>query len=348
MTVSPLALWQTGTDSQKLARLAQGAHLLRPMATFAGGEIPTTGGGSHGVVGTSDLQVTGTTLALSVAPGSCFINGTSSVDQGCYFGYSSTTLTVNLAAYNTNPRIDFVVAQAQDNAEDSSGQTRFQIVAITGTPAASPTAPTIPAGCLVLARVNVPANSGAPTITDRRVWAASIGGLHRVTSATKATGAAAAFGEFEIEADTGHVTIHSGTAHMPFGGVGPWRTASILGAAQGATSVTVASVDFRYFQIGKFVSAHLVLQFTSTGTSGQPIALNTSLPAPRATQSAGTFFYNDAGSAFHGGNARISTGGSLDFFSIDKSGVVGGFGVDPVILVTNGDTIDVTITYEAA
>lgn len=239
MTVPGLALWQTGTAPQKTLRLAQGGAMGRPMATFGGGITPTTGGGSHGVVGENDLKVTGSTLTPSIAAGSAFINGTSSVDQGPYFGYNhaATSAAVTLVAHNTNPRIDLVVLRVMDDPEDSTGSTLLKLDKVTGTPAGSPTPPTVPPGCLVLAQAAVPANSGAVVYTDKRVYATALGGLIRCTSTTRPTGAALWFGQHIIEADTNRILYYNGSAWRL---IAPWRTAVSGSSISGAFGVGTA------------------------------------------------------------------------------------------------------------
>src|SRR5438128_2066378 len=105
--------------------MAQGGTLGGPVALFAGGISPTTGGGSHGVVGGGDLSATvpASSLVVTVAAGQCFVHGTSSNSQGAYYWYQDASSTVTLAAYNTQARTDLIGVWVRDNAEDSLGTT---------------------------------------------------------------------------------------------------------------------------------------------------------------------------------------------------------------------------------
>lgn len=249
MTHSSKAAWQTADPTpldQKVIRMAQGGLLGRPTATFAGGVSPTTGGGSHGVVGTDDLKVTGTTLTLTVATGGVFINGTSSIDQGPYYGYVSVAESVVLNAHDSQPRIDLVIAQVLDDLEDSSGSDLFQITKVTGTPSGSPVVPTVPAGSLVLAQVAVPATSGAVTVTDKRRYAAALGGLIRCKSTERPSGAALWEGQWIYELDTKRVWLYNGTSWIPV--LGRWGCEVGMTAAvsygSGVSTVTFDSETY--------------------------------------------------------------------------------------------------------
>jgi hypothetical protein len=104
---------------------------------------------------------------------------------------SSGTLTV-ATADPTNPRIDLVCANVVDNGNNtSSGEVQI----ITGTPAASPSAPSAPANSVSLAQVTVPANATSITsgdIADVRTFTAAAGGIP-IAGKTGATALAAGY-----------------------------------------------------------------------------------------------------------------------------------------------------------
>lgn len=222
MAFPSLAYIQTGTVPQRTWRLALGGTMGRPMATFTTSISPTTGGGSHGVVAGGDLAVTVSSgLQLSVAAGACFVNGSSATAQGTYYGYNDAAYAganVLLTAHDAQPRIDLIIARVRDNAEDAGGSTLFELNKVTGTPAGSPSPPAVPSGSLVLAQVAVPATSGAVTITDKRVYAAALGGLIRCTSTTRPTGAALWIGQTIYEIDKHRTWKYNGTAWLPMSG----------------------------------------------------------------------------------------------------------------------------------
>ena len=94
--------------------------------------------------------------------------------QGAYYGYndySSGLDNLTISASGANPRIDVVVAQVED-ADYSGSNNDWKLAVITGTPGASPTVPTLPASCVPLALVWVPASASdilAADIIDLRV-----------------------------------------------------------------------------------------------------------------------------------------------------------------------------------
>lgn len=89
------------------------------------------------------------------------------------------------AADGSNPRIDALDVYIQDDDEDASGQRRVPPVLYTaGTPASSPTAPTLAAGRLRLATILVPAGgSPAPSISTQAQFSHGPGILPARTSA---------------------------------------------------------------------------------------------------------------------------------------------------------------------
>jgi len=95
--------------------------------------------------------------------------------QGAYYCYNDNSggqVSLTIAASNpSNPRIDVVVAQVEDAAYTGSNND-WKLAVVTGTAAASPTVPSLPASCVVLAYVWVPAaatNIIAGDILDLRV-----------------------------------------------------------------------------------------------------------------------------------------------------------------------------------
>lgn len=146
------------------------------------------------VPGASGLQVTpgvrpgaglGVTVSgstITVTPGTAIVQGASSTVQGPYLAVVDSNWTQTLtAADGTNPRIDLVYLRVRDQDADGSGQRDCTPVYVAGTPAASPTAPTIPAGTtgIVLATINVPkSGAGSPTVsTAARQTTVASGGI---------------------------------------------------------------------------------------------------------------------------------------------------------------------------
>lgn len=123
------------------------------------------------------LGVTITTLTVTVAAGSAVV--TPAVGSNAsYIGVNDANTTLTATAQDaTYARIDRVVLRAYDNAVDGSGQNKLVAELITGTPAAAPVAPALPAGRLEIAQLQVPkSGSGSITVVDKRTWTAPLGG----------------------------------------------------------------------------------------------------------------------------------------------------------------------------
>jgi hypothetical protein len=233
------AVWQTGTESQKSLRMETRGILAGPVALFAGGISPTTGGGSHGVVASADttagtngdFAATVSGLVVTLGAGQCFINGTSSIDQGAYYWYQNASSTVTLATYNTQARTDLIGVWVKDNAEDSSGATTTALDKVTGTPGAG--VPTVPVGFEVMWQAAVPANSGTVVLTDKRTYASAVGGVIRCKSTQRPSGAARWQGQVIYELDTNRMWAYSGTAWQPVKGR--------FGCSMGVTSAVIGT-----------------------------------------------------------------------------------------------------------
>lgn len=131
---------------------------------------------TQGVGSPTSLAVTqnGTpNMSVNVAAGQAAIFRTSSSPSDFYVVESpntSTNLTI-AASDPTNPRIDLIIARVND-AQYSGGTNNATVEVVTGTPAASPVAPTQPNTSLLLATVAVAANATTivnANITDNRV-----------------------------------------------------------------------------------------------------------------------------------------------------------------------------------
>lgn len=143
--------------------------------------ISTLLGTAGGVVNANDYLVTqngSPNMSVNVAGGrpggECWVPGTSSTQQAQYYAFNTATVNLTIAASNpSNPRIDTPMVQIQDAAY-AGAVNSASLSILTGTPAASPVAPTLPASSLALANVLVPAASTSVVtgnITDRRVRA---------------------------------------------------------------------------------------------------------------------------------------------------------------------------------
>ena len=131
-------------------------------------------GGVGGVVNSTDLAVTqngSPNMSVNVAGGGNFIPQTIAANGGVYFGLNDATVNLAIAASNpTNPRIDLVASTVNDAAY-SGGTNNWALQVVTGTPAGSPVAPSLPSSSNALANVAVAALAVTivnANITDKR------------------------------------------------------------------------------------------------------------------------------------------------------------------------------------
>lgn len=177
---------------------------------------PVSGAGYGVGPATGDLLVTqnGTpNMSVNVAAGHVWIDGTEAATQGAYHGYNDATKNLVVAASDpTNPRKDLVIAKVQDAAY-SGATNAWSIAVVTGTPAASPVEPAVPANAVVLAMINVAALATTITnanITDRRRRACGLSGIAVCTSTTRP--AVPYMGQVAWETDTDRPMVWDGSA----------------------------------------------------------------------------------------------------------------------------------------
>lgn len=155
ISTAPFALKNLGLDAE-------------PLRQAVASLVPNQGG----LVQTGDFSVTQTTtpsLAVSVGVGRVWMPGNNISNlasqtystQGQYFALNDAPVTVSLTTADaTNPRIDLIYVGTVDTQYGGASNV-VKIDKIIGTPAASPVAPTLPAGsnAIALATVTVAANA---------------------------------------------------------------------------------------------------------------------------------------------------------------------------------------------
>lgn len=172
--------------------------LVTPPSWLQGGSHPAendrlTTQGLYRTTGTlysTDLAITqNSPLGMSVvaAQGWAAIVGTYQANMGVYQAYNNANAVLTISAANpTNPRIDLICITVSDAFYTGVTNTvAFQVVA--GTPAVTPTVPSVPTNSIALAQVLVGAGVTTITnanITDRRVLATSSIGLPLADSIT--------------------------------------------------------------------------------------------------------------------------------------------------------------------
>jgi len=150
-----------------------------------------------GIISPSSLAITANSpvgMSVLAASGWAAIVGTIQPNMGTYVGYNDATVTLTIAAANpSNPRIDLVCMTVNDSYYTGATD-NVVLQVITGTPASSPVAPTLPANSISLATVAVAAGALSITsgnITDQRVVVTTnlpIGDITGVTAGTGLTG----------------------------------------------------------------------------------------------------------------------------------------------------------------
>lgn len=188
------------------------ADFRYPFGAIFGAPLPGTLalGSIGGVVNGGDCVVTqnGTpNMSVNVAGGQVVIPGTTAANQGLYFGLNDASINVPISASNpTNPRIDDICGTVNDAAY-AGASNNWTVQAITGTPAASPVAPSLPVSSTVFAHVAVAANATTvvtANITDERTFAL-IGGGQKIAN----------------NSDTGWVNLSLINSWANVGGVSP-------------------------------------------------------------------------------------------------------------------------------
>lgn len=168
---APLAV--TGLPISALeARRAQAALLAHDDAVL---------GARAGVLHGLGVSVSG--LSVTVASGSAVITPGASAN-GSYVAVNAADLVLTAAVQDaTYARLDRVIARVYDTEVDASGLSQAAVEIVTGTPAASPVLPALPAGALSLSRLSVPSAGSDITSVDERVWTSAVGAPIYVASA---------------------------------------------------------------------------------------------------------------------------------------------------------------------
>lgn len=114
-------------------------------------------------------------MSVSVAAGHAMIQGSQTANQGLYIAYNDGATTVAIATASALlPRIDRICVVVQDAFYGGTANNQVIYQAVTGTPNASPVAPSAPDNSVTLAYVAVAANATSivdANITDTRTVA---------------------------------------------------------------------------------------------------------------------------------------------------------------------------------
>lgn len=240
MTVSsvPFAL-QNGSHSASLFRQAVSSVVPNAGGVVAAGDLNVTQTGTPSmgvVVGVGRAWVPGTNVAN--------FSGFTYSSQAMYFALNDASVTLTIAAADpTNPRIDIVCLTVNDS--QYTGSTNNAVLqVITGTPAASPTAPTAPANTLVLANVAVAAN--ATSIGNANITQKATAGVVPVQPAVRAASTAVGSATnllANLQNNAITPIIQAGTQIVTTGSDGAGSFAYPVPFPNGVISITVVNGD---------------------------------------------------------------------------------------------------------
>ncbi len=189
-TMSALMMWD--------GNAVGGRQGIRPM-----------GGSAANVV-----TLSGSTITINLHAGLVTPSGWASI-TGTYLVALTVAETKTLnPAHATNPRKDIVIGQVWDDDESTSGFRKYESVYVPGTAAPSPSEPSVPAGGIKLATIDVPASGGgSPVVTINHTFTAAAGGILPVRSQTERDAISNPHnGQYVHRLDKGWVEYHDGTA----------------------------------------------------------------------------------------------------------------------------------------
>lgn len=236
-------------------------------------------------------------------------------------------VTLAAAPGSGTNRIDLVVCQARGNDVDGGSNNDFLFAAVTGTPAASPAAPAVPANAVALARILVPGGSAA--ITPANITMVAAGPLGAGAPALPPPLAAGAAIQSYTDA-TGQVWVAKGGVNG-----GAWRLARDVlhsRAYRAAAWTFVAGIQFMPFDTITPGADPYGLYATGPGAFTVPIGgvwnVTSMFTCGSASGSWGVLFVYKNGSAF-------VVGGPFQASSTANLGLI----VDQPIRLAAGDKI---------
>lgn len=221
---------------------AYNGRMLRQLNAvgFAGATAARPLGARSGVrPGTSPTTVSATSTTWTCQPFAGLLDGQVAGEAGPYpFSFDAVATGAVTAANASNPRIDIIYVDVDDPSEDASSVPAATRKYLAGTAAATPVAPSAPAGCMTVAQINVPkSGGGSPTVTWVAPYCAAAGGV--VDFNTKA--------ELDLWTDAPPNqrarVLATLVEYVRSGGV--WKSGDVSArAVRAAITVSVASADY--------------------------------------------------------------------------------------------------------
>jgi hypothetical protein len=251
-------------------RLDIGALLGRSSSNLMAAETGILPGGGDPAACTQNQSVP---PRVSLAP---FYASMNTSAGGPYLGCWNATQNVVFTTAAGNPRIDLLCARVLDTDVDASGSKKFQVLTVDGTPAASPSRPSVPAGYLELWECRV-ATNGTITFTDRRTYSRAVGGI-RYAPPHDLARAGSYTGDLRIQS-SGQIDVWLGSSWTQILSPAGWNSYTpVLTSPGGTLSLGSGGVATgRYALNGKKLDLSLTFQF-GTGGDGKYGAITTTLP----------------------------------------------------------------------
>lgn len=220
-------------DARLLATAALGGGMTDDAASPATGAIAR----GHGVISGMVVAPNSTpNSTVEVSAGVACVRGTQTNAQGHYIVRNDATAVLNVtAADGTNSRRDLVVAQVRDDQYAAFDQDDWVLDIIEGPADGSNADPTVPADCLVLARLAIAAGPGGETISSGSITplapqVRATGGITPVASLAAWPNPQA--GDVVYRLDVDRLAIYDGTT---------WRHKETQYIASGAASVVFSA-----------------------------------------------------------------------------------------------------------
>lgn len=119
--------------------------------------------------------------SVSVAPGQCVVVTALGNPYVCTLPAAVTVALDTPLPSSGQTRIDMLCGRVLDTEADASGTSNvFRLTMVTGTAAASPAVPSVPAGYLPLYRITVNNAGTISAVTSLRAWTRSAGGVRSI------------------------------------------------------------------------------------------------------------------------------------------------------------------------
>lgn len=260
--VNPVGFLQNVGATHNAELLRQSFSLMSAGQWDASSALRPIGGVHRDVgFGMDVVQAGVPNMSVDVRTGIALVSGSESNTQGCYVCTNSATQNIALAAsHATLARIDRICVQIRDAAY-SGVNNDGNIVAITGTPSGSPSAPAAPANSLTLATISVPATDTAITqsqITDLRYFLTAPGGVIHCTSTNRPVTGTVSDGQEIYELDTLFYRRWNGSSWVQSR---PYIASSVLGSNASFIELSSIPTSLRKLEVSYSLRSSVVGNF---------------------------------------------------------------------------------------